>query len=150
MKISAQAEDFDLTREMALIRQNRQDIGALVSFTGLVRDMHKGRKVSKMTLEHYPAMAQKELGKIAEIANSRWPLQDITVIHRYGDLYPADQIVLVITASAHRGAAFEAASFIMDWLKTDAPFWKKEQTEDGEHWVSAQEKDQCAHDKWKS
>lgn len=148
MKISAQAEDFDLTREMDLIRKDRQDIGALVSFTGLVRDMHNDRKVKKMTLEHYPAMANKELGKIAEIAQDRWPLQDITVIHRYGELMPGDQIVLVITASAHRQAAFDAAAFIMDWLKTDAPFWKKEQTEEGEHWVGAQTRDQRAHDKW--
>lgn len=148
MKISAQAEDFDLTREMELIREGRQDIGALVSFTGLVRDMHNDRKIKKMTLEHYPAMANKELTTIAKLAQDRWPLQDITVIHRYGALFPADQIVLVITASAHRDAAFEAAAFIMDWLKTDAPFWKKEQTEEGEHWVTAQTKDKRAHDKW--
>lgn len=126
---------------MAALTQGRTDIGAIVSFTGLVRDFHGDKKIQKMTLEHFPGMAEKQLSKICQTAEGRWPITDGLVIHRYGPLTPGDQIVLVITVSAHREAAFKAAEFIMDWLKTDAPFWKKEETAIGSHWVAAKEED---------
>lgn len=148
MRISAQAEDFDISREINRLTEGRTDIGAIATFSGLVRDIHGEKQVKKMTLEHFPAMAEKELTKIAELAKNRWPLEDLTIIHRYGELYPGDNIVLVITTSHHRDAAFEAAAFIMDWLKTDAPFWKKEETEDGEHWVAAKSEDDDNKDRW--
>ncbi|MFC7049606.1 molybdenum cofactor biosynthesis protein MoaE [Emcibacter nanhaiensis] len=149
MKISVQTEDFSLEQESAALRGSRTDIGAMVSFTGLVRDMPPG-SLTSMTLEHFPGMAEKQLTNIAKEAERRWPLQDLTVIHRYGTLQPGEQIVLVLTASPHRQAAFEAAAFLMDWLKTDAPFWKKEATTDGESWVDAKAEDDAARDRWKS
>ncbi len=139
--IKAQAEDFDISSEITALCNKRTDIGAIVTFTGLVRDFHGDHKVKKMTLEHFPGMAEKQLSKICETAYKRWPIQGVTVIHRYGPLLPGDQIVLVITLSAHREAAFHAAEFIMDWLKTDAPFWKKEETIGGSHWVEAKDSD---------
>jgi molybdopterin synthase catalytic subunit len=148
MRISVQAENFDISSEINRLTEGRADIGAIATFTGLVRDIHGDKSIKKMTLEHFPAMAEKELTKIAELAKNRWPLEDLTIIHRYGELYPGDNIVLVITTSHHRDAAFEAAQFIMDWLKTDAPFWKKEQTEDGEHWVAAKTEDDNKKDRW--
>ena len=148
MHISAQAEDFDIAEEIKKLTAGRTDIGAIATFTGLVRDIHGDNVIRKMTLEHFPAMATKELTKIAEQAEKRWPLQGLTIIHRYGELYPGDNIVLVITTSHHREAAFEAAEFIMDWLKTDAPFWKKEQTAQGEHWVAAKAEDDVKKDRW--
>lgn len=149
MKISVQAEDFSLEQESQELCAGRTDIGAMVSFTGLVRDMPQG-SLKSMTLEHFPGMAEKQLTTIAEEACRRWPLQDLTIIHRYGTLKPGDRIVLVLTASPHRRAAFEAAEFLMDWLKTDAPFWKKEKTGDGESWVDAKSEDDDARDRWKN
>tara|TARA_R110002096_G_scaffold416576_2_gene619490 strand:+ start:340736 stop:341185 length:450 start_codon:yes stop_codon:yes gene_type:complete len=149
MRISVQAQDFEITDEINMLRGTRTDLGAIATFTGLVRDIHGENKISKMTLEHFPAMAVKELTKIGAQAKKRWPLEGLTIIHRYGELYPGDQIVLVITTSHHREAAFEAAQFIMDWLKTDAPFWKKEETENGTQWVAAKSDDDRKKDRWK-
>lgn len=149
MRILAQSEDFDIADEISLLTKDRKDIGAVTTFTGLVRDIHGDKAIKKLTLEHFPGMAEKELGKIGKIAESRWPLQGLTIIHRYGPLLPGDQIVLVITTSHHRDAAFEAAQFIMDWLKTDAPFWKKEETTEGNHWVAAKSDDDDKKDRWK-
>lgn len=143
-----QSQDFDIAAEISKLRQGRTDIGAIVSFTGLVRDFHGDQKIHKMTLEHFPGMAEKQLEAICKTAEGRWPLQGGTVIHRYGPLSPGDQIVLVITLSAHREAAFEAAEFIMDWLKTEAPFWKKEQTATSETWVEAKKSDMQKCKKW--
>jgi len=148
MYISAQSEDFDISEEINKLKNNRTDLGAIVSFSGLVRDIHGDNIIKKMTLEYFPAMAEKQLTKIGEQASNRWPLQGLTIIHRYGELYPGDNIVLVISTSHHREAAFEAAMFIMDWLKTDAPFWKKEETEKGEHWVAAKADDDDKKDRW--
>lgn len=148
MRISVQAEDFDISAEIKRLKEGRTDIGAIATFTGLVRDIHGDKNIKKMTLEHFPAMAEKELTKIGVDATERWPLQGLTIIHRYGELFPGDQIVLVITTSHHREAAFNAAQFIMDWLKTDAPFWKKEETEDGTHWVAAKADDDQKKDRW--
>lgn len=148
MYISAQSEDFDISEEINKLKNNRTDLGAIVSFSGLVRDIHGDNIIKKMTLEHFPAMAEKQLTKIGEQASDRWPLEGLTIIHRYGELYPGDNIVLVITTSHHREAAFEAATFIMDWLKTDAPFWKKEETAAGEHWVAAKADDDDKKDRW--
>lgn len=148
MRISAQAEDFDISHEINHLKESRTDLGAIATFTGLVRDIHGDKRITKMTLEHFPAMAEKELTKIGKLASEKWPLEDLTIIHRYGELYPGDNIVLVITTSHHREAAFRAAEFIMDWLKTDAPFWKKEQTEDGEHWVATKAEDANKKDRW--
>lgn len=149
MKVLVQDQDFDIAAEIKELCGRRTDIGAIVTFTGLVRDFHGGNKIRKMTLEHFPGMAEKQLEAICKTAAERWPLQGGTVIHRYGPLFPGDQIVLVITLSAHREAAFEAAEFIMDWLKTEAPFWKKEQTADGTHWVEAKAEDDKRKDRWK-
>ena len=142
MAVSVQAEDFDVGAEMAAMTSGRADIGALVSFTGLVRDMAGG---SEMVLEHYPGMTEKALEKIEAEARGRWELQDCRVIHRFGALDAGAQIVLVITASPHRQAAFEAAEFIMDFLKSRAPFWKKEA---GGGWVDAREADEAALGRW--
>lgn len=148
MKVQVQSQDFDIAAEINNLCKGRTDIGAIVTFTGLVRDFHGDHNVRKMTLEHFPGMAEKQLSQICQTAENRWPLQGITVIHRHGTLDPGDQIVLVITLSAHREAAFEAAEFIMDWLKTDAPFWKKEQTEQGAKWVAAKDADTQKCKKW--
>lgn len=148
MRISVRADDFDISEEIERLKNDRTDLGAIATFTGLVRDIHGDKNIRKMTLEHFPAMAEKELAKIGNEARERWPLQGLTIIHRYGELYPGDQIVLVITTSHHREAAFNAAQFIMDWLKTDAPFWKKEETEDGTHWVDAKADDDDKKDRW--
>lgn len=148
MRISVQTDDFDITDEIKRLKENRTDIGAIASFTGLVRDIHNEKKIKKLTLEHFPGMAEKELAKIGNIAKDRWPLEGLTIIHRYGELLPGDNIVLVITTSHHREAAFNAAQFVMDWLKTDAPFWKKEETEEGDHWVAAKSDDGDKKDRW--
>jgi len=148
MRIAVQESDFDIAAEIDLLKDSRTDLGAIATFTGLVRDIHGDKVIKKMTLEHFPAMAEKELAKIGEQAQKRWPIEGLTIIHRYGELRPGDQIVLVITTSHHREAAFEAAQFIMDWLKTDAPFWKKEETNDGEHWVAAKAEDDAKKDRW--
>jgi len=149
MRISAQAEDFDISAEIDLLKENRTDLGAITTFTGLVRDIHGDKQIKKMTLEHFPGMAEQELGKIGFEASDRWPLEDLAIIHRYGELMPGDNIVLVITTSQHREAAFEAAQFIMDYLKTNAPFWKKEETAEGDHWVAAKSDDDDKKDRWK-
>jgi molybdopterin synthase catalytic subunit len=148
MKIQVQTADFDLQTELNAMRAGRPDTGAIVSFIGLVRDINDGKNVAGMALEHYPGMTEKALQQITEQAQQRWELIDITVIHRVGPLLPTDQIVLVAVASRHRGNAFAACEFIMDYLKTEAPFWKKEQTPEGERWVDARETDQVALEKW--
>lgn len=148
--IRVQQQDFDIGAEIDALRKGRTDIGAIVSFTGTVRDTAKGAPISKMTLEHYPGMTQKELERIEAEANTRWPLQASLIIHRYGPMKPGENIVLVVTASEHRQAAFEAAQFLMDYLKTDAPFWKKEDGPDGGDWVDARESDEAAAERWET
>jgi molybdopterin synthase catalytic subunit len=148
MRISVQTEDFDAGAELAQMRLAHPEVGALVSFVGQVRDLNDGAMVSGMYLEHYPGMTEKALSEIAEQAMQRWELSDALVIHRYGDLKPLDQIVLVVVASSHRQAAFAACEFIMDFLKTEAPFWKKESTPEGERWVDAKEIDEAAKSRW--
>ena len=149
MKVSVQTEDFDLDAECAALTHGRKDIGALASFVGLVRDANDGAGIARMTLEHYPGMTEKSLAEIVEQARGRWDVLDATVIHRVGELKPGDNIVLVVVASAHRGDAFAACEFIMDFLKTRAPFWKKEETTEGGRWVDARESDDVAAEKWK-
>src|SRR5258708_29364990 len=141
MKISVQREDFDLGLEVRTISRNSK-IGAVASFIGLVRDV-------RMTLEHYPSMTESAIRKIVEEAASRWQVMDCTVIHRYGELEPNDQIVMVAVASAHRGDAFQACEFIMDYLKTQAPFWKKEHRRGGATWVEQRNSDDDAAKRWK-
>ena len=141
MKVSVQREDFDAGFEIRNISKN-DSTGAVASFVGLVRDV-------AMTLEHYPGMTERAIGKIVEEARSRWQVMDCAVIHRFGELKPNDQIVLVAVASGHRGDAFAACEFIMDYLKTQAPFWKKEQTPEGERWVEAKGSDDTAAGRWK-
>jgi molybdopterin synthase catalytic subunit len=148
MKISVQIEDFDLGREVAELRAHQPQIGAVASFVGLVRDINDGSAVAAMSLEHYPAMTEKALRDIAAEAAQRWQIIDATIIHRIGDLYPTDQIVLVAVASMHRHDAFAACEFIMDFLKTRAPFWKKEVTPQGARWVDARETDETATQRW--
>src|SRR5262245_40781688 len=133
--IRLQQEDFDAAAEAGRITRGRTDIGAVVTFVGICRDHEAGRKVGELTLEHYPGMAEEEIARHVAEAQSRWPLQGVTVIHRHGRMRPGDNIVLVVTASAHRQAAFAAAEFLMDYLKTRAPFWKLEQGAGGESWV---------------
>ncbi len=147
MRIQVQEEDFDIAEVNRELAAGRSDVGAVASFIGLVRDMPQNR-LQKMTLEHYPGMTEKSLGKIAETAQQRWEILDVAIIHRVGELKPADQIVLVSVASAHRKAAFAACEFIMDYLKTDAPFWKKETNEQGENWVEAKASDNDVRGKW--
>jgi molybdopterin synthase catalytic subunit len=145
-KITVQTEDFDIGAEIENIRKERVDIGAIVSFTGTVRDTLGD--LSAMTLEHYPGMTEKELERIATEARERWPIMDCTIIHRVGRMEPGENIVLVITASPHRKAAFESAEFLMDFLKTNATIWKKEATDKGENWVEAKASDDDAVDRW--
>ena len=147
MRIQVQEEDFDIAEVNRELAAGRSDVGAVASFIGLVRDMPTNR-LQKMTLEHYPGMTEKSLGKIAETAQQRWKILDVAIIHRVGELKPADQIVLVSVVSAHRKAAFAACEFIMDYLKTDAPFWKKETNEQGENWVEAKASDNQERGKW--
>ena len=152
MKISIQTTDFDVGAEMAEMRQGNPGIGAVASFVGLVRDSNDGSgssTVSTLTLEHYPGMTEKALAAIVTQAEARWNLLGCTVIHRIGELKPTDQIVLVIVAGSHRGHAFEACEFIMDYLKTEAPFWKKEQTPQGQRWVDSRDSDAAAAMRWK-
>lgn len=147
-QISIQDTPIDMSQTEATIRQQDASIGALVSFLGLVREMNDGQQLTAMELEHYPGMTEKALSGIIDQAEARWPLQAVSVIHRIGRLAPADPIVLVSVASAHRHAAFRACEFIMDYLKTRAPFWKKELTHQGEHWVEAKASDQDAEAGW--
>ena len=146
--IRVQTADFDLSRELASLRAGAGRVGAVVSFVGTVRDLNEGSAVSEMELEHYPGMTEMALEDIVAQARARWPLFGVLVIHRVGPLAPLDQIVLVACTSAHRGEAFAACEFIMDYLKTDAPFWKKEQTPDGARWVDARASDDSAKHKW--
>lgn len=148
MSIQVQTEDFDLAAELAALRQADPGAGALVSFVGLVRDLNDGSDVATLTLEHYPGMTERSLTALEQEARTRWPLGGVRIIHRVGTLHPTAQIVLVAVTSAHRGAAFAACEFIMDTLKTTAPFWKREVRPDGEHWVDARESDQSAAARW--
>jgi molybdopterin synthase catalytic subunit len=147
-QVRVQAGDFDLGHELARLRENDTRVGAVVSFVGTVRDMNEGAQVSELELEHYPGMTERALEDIVAQASARWPLYNALVIHRVGPLAPLDQIVLVAVSSAHRGEAFAACEFIIDYLKTDAPFWKKEQTPQGARWVDARITDDSAKAKW--
>ena len=149
MSVRVQTEDFDLSTELLALRRSNPKIGAVVSFVGAVRDINEGSIVAEMTLEHYPGMTESAITAIIEQAQQRWNIVDALVIHRIGPLQPLDQIVLVAVASAHRGEAFAACEFIIDYLKTEAPFWKKEQTPDGARWVDAREGDDAALNKWR-
>jgi molybdopterin synthase catalytic subunit len=146
--IKVQENDFDIALELERITRNRTDAGAIVTFTGTVRELTGNQKINKMVLEHYPGMTERELERIESLARKRWDLHDCLVIHRFGALMPGDNIVLVITLSAHRKDAFHAAEFLMDYLKTSAPFWKKETTAGTASWVEAQETDNEARDRW--
>ena len=148
MTIRLQREDFDAAAEAALLTRGRTDIGAVVTFCGVCRGAESGEPIAALNLEHYPDMANAEIARHVEEAQARWPLLGVTVIHRYGRIVPGENIVLVVTASAHREAAFAAAEFLMDYLKTRAPFWKKEQTPEGARWVDARVSDDAALAKW--
>lgn len=148
MTVRVQSEDFDVGMEIERLRLARPDIGAIVSFTGQVRDLNEGTTVSTLTLEHYPGMTEKALQAIVDDASQRWDILEALVIHRYGVLKPTDKIVLVAVSSAHRGEAFAACEFIMDYLKTRAPFWKKENTAQGERWLEARDADEAARARW--
>jgi molybdopterin synthase catalytic subunit len=150
IEVRVQAGDFDLGLEVARLRAGDARVGGVVSFVGTVRDMNDGAAVAGMELEHYPGMTERALAGIVEQAQTRWPLYGALVIHRVGPLLPLDQIVLVACSAAHRGEAFAACEFIIDYLKTDAPFWKKEQTPDGARWVDARVTDDAAKAKWGS
>ena len=147
--IRIQEQDFDLTTEVKSLRENDARVGAIVTFVGTVRDMNDGSEVKGMTLEHYPGMTEKSLEEIIQQARGRWDLYKTLVIHRVGSLLPEDQIVLVAVTSAHRGEAFAACEFIMDYLKTAAPFWKKEETPTGSKWVDARVTDDAAMARWR-
>lgn len=148
MTVRIQHEDFHIGAEITAMRRGNPAIGAIASFVGAVRDVNEGDAVSEMTLEHYPGMTEKSIEDIVAQARGRWRVLDALVVHRIGALRPTDQIVLVIVASAHRGDAFAACEFIMDYLKTRAPFWKKEQTREGARWVDARATDDIAADRW--
>lgn len=146
--IRVQTEDFDAGAEIAALRERAGDVGGLCSFIGVVRAGTGSERIIAMTLEHYPGMTEKEVARIEAEARQRWPLEDVTIIHRIGRLVPGDQIVLVLTASAHRKAAIEAAEFLIDWLKTMAPFWKSEESAGETRWVAARASDDEAAAKW--
>ena len=148
MPIRVQTADFDLSTEVAQLRAANPMVGAVVAFVGTVRDMNDGQSVAAMELEHYPGMTEKALDNIIVQARARWALFETLIIHRIGPLLPQEQIVLVAVSSAHRGEAFAACEFIMDYLKTDAPFWKKESTPAGARWVDARSTDTAALEKW--
>ena len=148
MPVRVQTEDFDVSAEIAALRGDNPAIGAVASFIGLVRDANAGERVSEITLEHYPGMTETALQDIVDEAKARWDIVDVLVIHRIGALRPTDQIVLVAVAGAHRGAAFAACEFVMDYLKTRAPFWKKERTPAGGRWVDARSSDDAAAERW--
>ena len=151
MAVRVQSADFDTGQEIAALTGARTDVGAVVTFTGLVRGEALGKTLVSMTLEHYPGMTEAELGRVEQEAQARWPLQATLIVHRVGTLAPGDQIVLVVAASLHRQAAFEAAAFLMDYLKSRAPFWKKELALDGSGgWVDARESDSVAVQRWGS
>lgn len=146
--IRIQQADFDVAREIAALTNGRTDIGAVVSFSGICRDREGAENIAALTLEHYPEMAEAEIKRHADEAMSRWPLDGLTVIHRFGRIRPGENIVLVVTASKHRQAAFQAAEFLMDYLKTSAPFWKREESAGGADWVKAHEGDDAAAARW--
>jgi len=146
--IRLQSGDFDAAAEAALLTRGRTDIGAVVTFAGICRGAEAGAPVVAMTLEHYPGMAEAEIARHVEEAAARWPLLGVTIIHRFGRLVPGDNIVLVVTAASHRGDAFAAAEFLMDYLKTRAPFWKQEERPDGAAWVDAKVADDTAAGRW--
>src|SRR3984957_11891928 len=147
--IRLQSEDFDAAAEARRLAAGRTDIGAVVTFTGICRGSEAGAPVSALTHEHYPGMAEAEISRHVEEAQARWPLMGVTVIHRHGRLVPGDNIVLVVTAAAHRGDAFAAAEFLMDYLKTRAPFWKQEERPGDTTWVDARGDDDAAAERWK-
>ena len=146
--IRVQREDFDVGAEIDRLTRGNVAIGGLGCFVGLVRDVAGDERVSSMTLEHYPGMTERALEKIEAEARRRWPLQDVLIIHRYGTLAPGDRIVLVVTASAHRDASLESCHFLIDWLKTKAPFWKLESTDAGAKWVVSRDEDERAASRW--
>lgn len=149
MTVRIQTEEFDIAAEVARLRAGGANVGAIVTFTGICRGEDDGRRLATLTLETYAEMAAQEIGRIVDEAKERWPLYDALVIHRYGCMRPGDDIVLVVTTSAHREAAFCAAAFLMDYLKTRAPFWKSEETIAGEHsWVAAKDSDDTAAARW--
>lgn len=148
MTVRIQTEDFDIGAEVARMSAGRTDVGAIVTFSGVCRGLDDGRDVSSLTLETYAEMAEAEIGRIVDEARARWPLQDVLVIHRHGRMVPGDNIVLVVTLSAHREAAFEGAAFLMDYLKTRAPFWKAEESGRGRAWVEAKDSDDAAAARW--
>jgi molybdopterin synthase catalytic subunit len=149
MSVSVQHQDFDIAAEMDRLTRSDPDIGAVVSFTGLVRQSTPGGSITSMELEHYPGMTERALQEIVARAEERWPLQGVRVIHRVGTLQPGEQIVLLLTASRHRQAAFEAAEFLMDYLKTRAPFWKQVESRTGQTWVEAKTTDDEAAERWR-
>jgi molybdopterin synthase catalytic subunit len=148
MTVRVQTQDFDAGFEINQLRNARKDTGAIVSFVGQVRDINDGDTVSQLTLEHYPGMTEKSLEAIISQAKSRWDIFDALIIHRVGSFKPTDQIVLVAVSGAHRGEAFKACEFVMDFLKTEAPFWKKEVTQSGERWLEAKDTDDTARERW--
>ncbi|SDR62173.1 molybdopterin synthase subunit MoaE [Rhizobiales bacterium GAS113] len=149
MTVRVQSEAFDIAAEIAALTQGRRDIGAVVTFTGLCRD--EGGRLAALEIEHYPGMAEEEIARVVAQAGERWPLQGVRVVHRHGRIVPGEEIVLVVTASAHRRAAFEAAEFLMDYLKAQAPFWKKELQLSGEAggWVEAKAEDAADSERWR-
>ena len=149
MTVRLQRENFDPAAEAAGLTRGRTDVGAVVTFTGICRGAESGEPIAALTLEHYPGMAEAEIASHVAEANSRWPLIGVTVIHRYGRIEPGENIVLVVTASSHREAAFAAAEFLMDYLKTRAPFWKQVEAPAGKAWVEAKEADDAAADRWR-
>jgi len=147
-RVRVQEADFDISAEVAALRADNPKVGAVACFIGTVRDLNEGQTVQTMELEHYPGMTEKALDTIAAQARERWPGSDVLIVHRVGKLLPLDQIVLVATTAVHRAEAFESCAFVMDYLKTQAPFWKKEKTERGEKWVDARESDDAARARW--
>jgi molybdopterin synthase catalytic subunit len=146
--IRIQEADFDIAQEIAALSEGRTDVGAVVSLTGICRGSEKGEPIAALTLEHYPDMAEAEISRHADEAMARWPLSGVTVIHRIGRIAPGENIVLVVTASQHRQAAFQAAEFLIDYLKSNAPFWKREESAKGSSWIEAREQDDAAAARW--
>jgi len=146
--IRIQQADFDVAQEIRALSRGRSDVGAVVSFTGICRGTEGDAPIAALTLEHYPEMAEAEIRRHADEAMSRWPLQGLTIIHRFGRIAPGENIVLVVTASSHRQAAFQAAEFLMDYLKTNAPFWKSEESARGTSWIEARSQDDAATARW--
>jgi molybdopterin synthase catalytic subunit len=146
--IRIQEADFDIAREISAMTKGRSDIGAVVSFSGICRGSEDGTSIAALTLEHYPGMAEAEIARHAETAMARWPLSGVSVVHRVGRITPGENIVLVLTASQHRQAAFEAAEFLMDYLKANAPFWKREESAAGASWIDAHDHDDAAAARW--